>query len=86
MNSAQLTLAFETDAGRAVHGTCPPSGSAFRFFAYSGSPDSRCWARVAFESEAAWRMALWNDSSLYGEHTSDETTWLSELWNKRSAA
>lgn len=83
MNSAQMTLDLGMDSGRAVHGTRPPSGSAFRFFAYSGTPDGRCWARMAFESEAAWRMALWNDSDLYGEHTADETTWLSELWDKR---
>ena len=83
MNSAQLTLALETDAGRAVHGTCPPSGSPFRFFAYYGEPHGRIFGRAEFVSEDAFRMAMWNDGALYGGHAAEDETELSRLWRDR---
>ena len=50
--------------------------------AYYGHPNSRLFGRVTFSSEEQARMALWNDSTLFDLHDTDERT---SYWDKRWA-
>jgi hypothetical protein len=80
MNPQTLQLDLFQEPQPRVHGTCPPAGSPFRFFAYYGSPNGSIFGRMGFTSEDSYRMAMWNDSALYGGHRADEETWLSKAW------
>jgi len=53
------------------------------YCAYYGDPEGRIWGRVEFRSEDAYRMAVWNDGSLYGGHRTDEETEFSRMWARQ---
>lgn len=78
MNTFQQTFDFtqRADGCELWASPCSPD----RWYAYYGHPDSRIFGRVEFQSEYAFRMALWNDGSLYGGHSGKYTTFLSNLF------
>lgn len=53
--------------------------------AYSGHPDERIFTRVTFSTWEQARIAVWNDSALYGLHDTDaERTYWDNAWDGES--